>query len=76
MNGDSGDSLDEYREFLQALLKRNEGTVQRLGERRRELLAAAAGEINAGRSMARAYGENFPSMAPVRLRAIPGGTGS
>jgi hypothetical protein len=76
LNGESDESLDEYREFLPALLKRNEATVQRLSQRRREMLAAAAGEINAGRSVARAYGDNDPSKAPVRLRALPGGTGS
>lgn len=76
VTGDSGDSIAEYREFLQALLRRNEGTVQRLGERRRKTLAAAAGAINAGRSVARAYGENNRPNTPVRMRAIPGGAGS
>ena len=76
LNDDSRETLDEYREFLQGLLKRNEDTVHRMGERRRELLATAAGELNAGRSVARAYGENSPTQTPVRLRAVAGGTGS
>lgn len=76
LHGDCRETPEEYREFLQGLLKRNEDTVQRVAEYRRTLLASAAGELNAGRSVARAYGENGPAQAPVRLRTIAGGTGS
>jgi hypothetical protein len=76
LDGNPGETQDEHREVLQTLLKRNENTVQRLGERRREMLAAAANEISAGRSVARAYGEANTREAPARLRSVPGGTGS
>ena len=73
LHGESSNSGTAHREFLQELLRRNEDTVQRLGKRRRDLLADAAGEINAGRSIARAYNEHGSPQARTRLRAVSGG---